>query len=142
MGVTVIHYFQLASQMLLYYRGVYLVLLFSLELFVFIYKVLVLPYEPAPLALELILLFLVLLLLHAAHTYMSIKGNLTYRYLALGVGLALVVPDFLGDLYFTLWQTYVLRIEIIVFSIDMCLLFLGAITQTLVIIVKKASEVT
>ena len=137
-----IHYFQLASQMLLYYRGVYLALLFSLELFVFIYKGLVLPYEPASLALEVILLFLVLSLLHAAHTYMSIKGNLTSRYLALGVGLALVVPDFIGDLYFTLWQTYVLRIEIIVFSIDMCLLFLGAITQTSVIVVKKASEVT
>ena len=142
MGIAVVHYFQLASQMLLYFRAVYLALLFSLEALVFIYKALVLPYEPASLALEVILLFVVLAFLHAAHTYMSIKGNLTFRYLALGVGLALVIPDFVGDLYFTLWQTYVLRVEIIVFSIDLCFLFLGGIAQSLVIIVKRATEVT
>ena len=142
MGIAVVHYFQLASQILLYFRAVYLSLLFSLEALVFVYKALVLPYEPVSLTLEVILLFVVLAFLHTAHTYMSIKGNLTSRYLALGVGLALVIPNLVGDLYFTLWQTYVLRVEIVVFSIDMCFLLFGGIAQSLVIIVKKATEVT
>ena len=142
MGVSVVHYFQLASQMILYFRGVYLAMFFFLELIIFIYKGLVLPYFAVALSLELILLLLLLPILHTAHVFMSIKGNLTSRYLASVIGLSLIIPAFFGDLFFTIWQTYVLRVEVVIFSIDLFFLLASGIAQIFVITVMKVTEMT
>ena len=51
------------------------------------------------------------------------KGNLTERLLAVGLSLALSVPSLFGVLYLLVWQTYVLRIEVILAAIQIA--FLG-----------------
>uniref|UniRef100_UPI00358EF521 transmembrane protein 216-like isoform X3 n=1 Tax=Myxine glutinosa TaxID=7769 RepID=UPI00358EF521 len=55
--------------------------------------------------------------------YKAWKGNLTERRVPLTLALGLAVPCVLLSLYLLLWQTYVLRAEVIISSI--LLVFLG-----------------
>jgi len=51
------------------------------------------------------------------------KGNLTERSVGVGVSMLLSVPSIMGALYLLLWQTYVLRVDLILSAIQ--LVFIG-----------------
>ena len=62
----------------------------------------------------------------------GVKGNLPEKNVSLLVSLVFIVPIFFGYLYLVLWQTYVLRVELVVVVIafvGLCLEFpLGLFT--------------
>lgn len=60
----------------------------------------------------------------SCHEYFSgQKGNLTERSLAVAICLVFSVVSAIGAIYFLLWQTYVLRSEVILVAIE--LVFIG-----------------
>lgn len=46
------------------------------------------------------------------------KGNLTERIMGVLVSIVLSIPAVLGTLYLILWQTYVLRVDVILAAIQ------------------------
>lgn len=57
----------------------------------------------------------------AARIFMGHKGNLTEKTFPVITSIGLMVPCVLGVLYLLLWQTYVLRLEIILCGIELVL---------------------
>merc|ERR1711976_617697 len=113
----------LPFQILLYLNGWYFGLFFILEIATFIYKGRTLPYpREGVLAAEIILVF-ILAALEAMRLFFGQKVNLTERVVAVVVSLLLALPSLFGTLYLLLWQTYVLRSEVILVSIQ--LTFIG-----------------
>ena len=47
------------------------------------------------------------------------KGNLTEHTLGIIISLVLTVPSVFGVLYYLLWQTYVLKLEVILIAIQL-----------------------
>uniref|UniRef100_A0A8C4QUA0 Transmembrane protein 216 n=1 Tax=Eptatretus burgeri TaxID=7764 RepID=A0A8C4QUA0_EPTBU len=92
----------------------------------------VLPYPSSNLALDVLLLFL-LLGIEISRIYFAWKGNLTERGVPLTLALGLVVPCVLLSVYLLLWQTYVLRAEVIISSILLVFLGLEAVLSCLAI---------
>ena len=56
------------------------------------------------------------------------RGNLTESTATVGVALGLSVPVFVGVIYFMVFQTYVLRLELILFAGELILLLLQTVT--------------
>jgi len=102
----------LTYQVLLH-LGSYFFSLYCLVIFLLmIYKSLVLPYPSAYFALEFsILVFLALV--EALRIVNGWKANLTEDTTFMAISILLFIPGMLGIIYFLLWQTYVLRIEMI-----------------------------
>jgi transmembrane protein 216 len=94
---------------------------FVVEGLVFFYKGVVLPYPKANLASEIVLLCLYAAV-EACRLFMGAKGNLTQRKVPLFIALALAVPILFSYLFFLLWQTYVLRLEVILIAVGIVLL--------------------
>ncbi|XP_062506664.1 transmembrane protein 216-like [Corticium candelabrum] len=111
----------LPLQIFVYFNGGYLPLFFLIECLVFMYKGTVLPYPGSNLAAEVVLLFLYAAV-EACRLFFGAKGNLTQRKVPLLVALGLSIPVLFGYLFFLLWQTYVLRLEVILVGIGMVLL--------------------
>lgn len=63
-----------------------------------------------------------LMVTEAGRIYLGRRGNLTERGLPILIGIILTVPSSLATLYFLLWQNYVLRLEMILCSIQLGLL--------------------
>ncbi|CAH1794529.1 unnamed protein product [Owenia fusiformis] len=112
----------LPYQILLYCNGWYYGLFFIAEILIFIYKGETLPFPPSALGGEVTLLF-ILAGIEAIRIFFGQKGNLTERMVAVVLCIALSIPSLFGALYFLLWQTYVLRIEVILSAIQLA--FLG-----------------
>lgn len=59
------------------------------------------------------------------------KGNLTERPQPVGLSLALSIPSIVGCVFLLIWQTYVLRVELILVSVQLSLIglefFLGLV---------------
>ena len=55
------------------------------------------------------------------------KGNLTERVIAVVVSLLLTIPSVFGAIYILIWQTYVLRAEVILVAIQLAFLALELI---------------
>ncbi|KAK1116628.1 hypothetical protein QLX08_003150 [Tetragonisca angustula] len=70
---------------------------------------------------EFALLFF-LIITEGARIYLGRKGNLTEHGLPILIGVILTVPSSLATLYFLIWQHYVLRLEVILCSIQLVLL--------------------
>lgn len=70
---------------------------------------------------EFALLFF-LITTEGARIYFGRKGNLTEHGLPILIGIILTVPSSLATLYFLIWQNYVLRLEVILCSIQLALL--------------------
>lgn len=84
----------------------------------YIYKVVNLPYPMDNVASE-IAIFIFLGAIQKMRLYLGKKGNLTDSWPPMLASLLLTAPALLGVLYIRLWQTYVLRFEVILVSIEL-----------------------
>eukprot|EP01135_Chromosphaera_perkinsii_P006538 Nk52_evm10s539 gene=Nk52_evmTU10s539 len=99
-------------QVLLYFGWHFVIVWWLLELFCFIYKGNILEYSDSALGTEIALLF-VFAGLETVRYLMGYKGNLTERKFAMAMFMVLSAPVILAYCFFLLWQTYVLRLEVI-----------------------------
>ncbi|KAK0052573.1 transmembrane protein 216 [Biomphalaria pfeifferi] len=112
----------LPYQILLYLNGWYFAFFFVCEILLFVFKGETLPYATNVLAAEVILLFL-LAIVEALRLFFGKRGNLTEQIMGVLVCVFLSISTIFGVLFFLLWQTYVLRVEIILTAIQ--LFFIG-----------------
>uniref|UniRef100_A0A8C5MX19 Transmembrane protein 80 n=1 Tax=Leptobrachium leishanense TaxID=445787 RepID=A0A8C5MX19_9ANUR len=115
-------------QILLYINVVYYVFYFLASLLMIIYKSQVLSYPDSNLALDLGLLF-VMAILESARLYLGTKGNLTEEELPLGFSLILSAGNIILSVYFIVWQTYILRADVILNAILLVLCGLEVILE-------------
>ncbi|RXM34514.1 Epidermal growth factor receptor kinase substrate 8-like protein 2 [Acipenser ruthenus] len=109
--------------MLFFLNGVYYGFYFLATLLMVIYKSQVLSYPDGNLALDLALLF-IMAILEAIRLYL---GNLKEEEVSVGISLALTVGSMLLSVYFVVWQTYVLRADVIVGAVLLVIYGLEAI---------------
>jgi len=108
----------LPLQILLHLNVYYIVFYWICELLMYIYKGVILPYPDlgGTLAIEIVLLF-VISFIEGWRLYFGYKGNLAERKEALVWCIILALPMLLSQLYMILWQTYVLRVEVILCAV-------------------------
>lgn len=63
-----------------------------------------------------------LLTTEGCRIYLGRRGNLVERGIPMILGIILTIPSVLATMYFLLWQNYVLRLEVILCSIQLVLL--------------------
>jgi len=100
--------FQIVTFFNLWFLGFFSIL----ELAALFFKRVYLPYPPSYLACDVILIILSLLV-EFLRIHLSRNGNLTERQIPILASLAFSFTSVLGSVYILLWQTYVLRLEII-----------------------------
>ncbi|KAM9376058.1 transmembrane protein 80-like [Pholidichthys leucotaenia] len=103
-------------QLLLQLTAVYFVFYFFFTLGLIIHKSLVLPYPDDALVCDVCLLFL-LAALEFLHLFTGVKGNLTESERYILSSLILSGTAILLTIYFLVWQTYVMRVDVIISSI-------------------------
>ncbi|XP_060069668.1 transmembrane protein 216-like [Ylistrum balloti] len=108
----------LPYQVLLYLNGWYFGFFFICEILIFIFKGETLPYADNVLLAEVILLF-VLAAIEALRIFFAQKGNLTEKIVGVIVSIMLSIPAILGALFLLLWQTYVLKVDVILAAIQL-----------------------
>ncbi|XP_062316708.1 transmembrane protein 216 isoform X1 [Osmerus eperlanus] len=113
-------------QLLLYLTGVYYVFYFLSTLGMLIYKSRVLSYPGDNLTLEVCLLFL-MAGLEMLRLYSGMRGNLQEREGYVGINMVLTVPTVMLSVYFLIWQTYVLRADVIVNALLLSMYGLGGL---------------
>lgn len=101
----------------------YFAFIFVLEVALLVYKGCVLPYPLGTWILE-VLLLLFATATEALRNFQGQKGNLTEQLSPVIIAVVLALPLIFSTLYFTLWQMYVLRVELITNSIQLALLVL------------------
>ncbi|XP_048766778.1 transmembrane protein 216-like [Ostrea edulis] len=107
----------LPYQVLLYLNGWYFAFFFLCEILIYVYKGENLPYADNVLPAEVILVF-ILAGIEALRIFFAQKGNLTERIVGVVISILLSIPAILGTLYLILWQTYVLRVDVILAAIQ------------------------
>ncbi|XP_013400374.1 transmembrane protein 216 isoform X2 [Lingula anatina] len=108
----------LPYQILLYCNAWYFGFFWIAEILIYIFKGETLPYPNGVLAAEVVLLFF-LGGLESLRIFFGQKGNLTERMLTVVLCIVLSLPTLAGILYILLWQTYVLRVEVILSAIEL-----------------------
>ncbi|XP_067950715.1 transmembrane protein 216-like [Watersipora subatra] len=108
----------LPYQIILYLNGYYAVVYTVCEILMFIYKGQTLPYPPGNLAVEIVVL-LILAAIEAFRLFFGKRGNLTERGQPVILSILLSVPCALGHVFLLIWQTYVLRAELIIIAIEL-----------------------
>lgn len=108
----------LIYEILLYLHYYYFTMFVIIELIVNIYKIITFPFEHGILLTE-ILIYLFLMQLEYMRIFFGRKGNLTRKENSIIVSIILTLPSGLGMLYILLWQSYVLRLEVILCSIQL-----------------------
>uniref|UniRef100_A0A8C6ZAD1 Transmembrane protein 80 n=1 Tax=Nothoprocta perdicaria TaxID=30464 RepID=A0A8C6ZAD1_NOTPE len=106
----------LSLQILFYANGIYYIFYFLATLAMIVYKSQVYSYPDSFLASDLALLF-IMAILEALRLYLGSKGNLTEEEAPLGLSLVLTVGSALLCVYFLLWQTYVLKADVILSAV-------------------------
>ncbi|XP_068117411.1 transmembrane protein 80 isoform X2 [Hyperolius riggenbachi] len=91
----------------------YYVFYFLASLLMIIYKSQVFSYPDSNLALDLGLLFL-MAIIESVRLYLGMMGNLTEEQLPLGSSLFFTVGNVLLSVYFLVWETYILRADLII----------------------------
>lgn len=84
----------------------------AVELFLLLFKGLSFPYPSGNMASEVCLLAFLTVVENVRLT-LGKRGNLTERSPCLVLSLVLTVPAVLGAVYFLVWQTYVLRLDLV-----------------------------
>uniref|UniRef100_A0A8D9E1S7 Transmembrane protein 216 n=2 Tax=Cacopsylla melanoneura TaxID=428564 RepID=A0A8D9E1S7_9HEMI len=107
-------------EILLYLHYFYFSMFVLAELVMNIYKMIVFPFEQGILLTE-ILIYIFLTLLEYMRIFFGRKGNLTRKENSLIASIILTIPSGLGMIYILLWQSYVLRLEAILCSIQLFL---------------------
>uniref|UniRef100_A0A2D4I133 Transmembrane protein 80 n=4 Tax=Micrurus TaxID=8634 RepID=A0A2D4I133_MICLE len=100
-------------QILFFLDGIYYVFYFLAALLMIIYKSQIFTYPYNLLTLDLMLLFF-MALLEAIRLYFGTKGNLTEEEAPLGISLGVTIGSVLLSVYFLVWQTYILRADVII----------------------------
>ncbi|CAM5149596.1 unnamed protein product [Natator depressus] len=103
-------------QILFYLNGFYYIFYFLATLLMIIYKSQVFSYPDNYLGLDLALLF-IMATLEAIRLYLGTKGNLTEEEIPLGISLMITVGSIMLSVYFLLWETYVLKADVIINAI-------------------------
>ncbi|KAH1172261.1 hypothetical protein KIL84_007879 [Mauremys mutica] len=106
----------LLGEILFYLNGFYYIFYFLATLLMIIYKSQVFSYPDNYLALDLALLF-IMAILEAIRLYLGTKGNLTEEEVPLGVSLVITVGSIMLSVYFLVWETYVLKADVIINAI-------------------------
>ncbi|KAI4897476.1 hypothetical protein NFI96_013352 [Prochilodus magdalenae] len=107
-------------QILLYFSAFYSVFYFPASLSLIIYKSQVLSYPDSDLALDVCLLLL-MATLDIIRLYWGVRGNLQESEKYVGGNLVITGLTLLLAVYFLVWQSYVLRADVIINSILLCL---------------------
>lgn len=102
----------LPYQVLLVFGGWFYVVFAAAELFLLLFKGLSFPYPSGNMASEVCLLAFLTVIENVRLT-LGKRGNLTERSPCLVLSLVLTVPAVLGAVYFLVWQTYVLRLDLV-----------------------------
>lgn len=123
----------LTYEILLYLNSYYFWMFAICELGVGIFKLLHLPYPVGTFIAEGIM-FAFLCCIEASRIFMGHKGNLTERSYPVMISLILTIPCSIGVLYFLLWQTYVLRLEVVLCGIQLTFLSFEIIFATVCIV--------
>ncbi|XP_032078846.1 transmembrane protein 80 [Thamnophis elegans] len=100
-------------QILFFLDGIYYVFYFLAALLMIIYKSQIFTYPYNLLTLDLVLLFF-MALLEPIRLYFGTKGNLREEEAPLGISLGITVGSILLSVYFLVWQTYILRADVII----------------------------
>ncbi|KAG9475600.1 transmembrane protein 80 [Eleutherodactylus coqui] len=115
-------------QILLYINVPYYVFYFVATLLMIIYKCQVFSYPDSNLALDLGLLFL-MAILESVRLYLGTMGNLTEEELPLGFSLFFTAGNVMLSVYFLIWETYILRADVIINAILLTLYGLEAVLE-------------
>ncbi|XP_010011076.1 PREDICTED: transmembrane protein 80, partial [Nestor notabilis] len=99
-------------QLLFYVNGVYFIFYFLATLAMVLYKSQVFSYPDDFLTLDLTLLF-VMAIVEVLRLYLGARGNLTEEEGPLGLSLVMTVGSVFLAVYFLVWQTYVLKADVI-----------------------------
>ncbi|KAM6393234.1 transmembrane protein 80 [Pluvialis apricaria] len=100
-------------QILFYINGIYYIFYFLATLAMIVYKGEVFSYPDDFLAPDLALLF-IMAILEVLRLYLGSKGNLTEEEAPLGLSLVITVGSVILSVYFLVWQTYVLKADVII----------------------------
>ncbi|NXP47286.1 TMM80 protein, partial [Heliornis fulica] len=103
----------LPLQILFYVNGIYYTFYFLATLAMIVYKSQVFSYPDDFLAPDLTLLF-IMAILEVLRLHLGSKGNLTEEEVPLGLSLAITVGSVILSVYFLVWQTYVLKADVII----------------------------
>ncbi|KYN30318.1 PREDICTED: transmembrane protein 216-like [Trachymyrmex cornetzi] len=112
----------LTYEILMYLNSFYFGMFAVCELSMGLFKAANLPSPGASQTLTEFALLFFLIVTETGRIYLGRKGNLTERGLPILIGIILTIPSSLATLYFLLWQYYVLRLEVILCSIQLVLL--------------------
>lgn len=106
----------LPYQLLLYLGSYYFGCYICIETLLLIYKSIILPYKSLTLFSEFLLLG-GMVVIESCRILSAWKGNLTENVSSIAISLVLFVPAVLICLYVLVFQSYVLRLEVILSSI-------------------------
>jgi len=124
----------LSYEILMYLNSFYFGMFAVCEVGMGLFKAINLP-SPGmnKILMEFTLLFF-LMLTECGRIYLGRKGNLTERGQPIIIGIILTVPSSLATLYFLFWQTRVLKLEMILCSIQLVLLITEVIIAIMCLI--------
>ncbi|EEC18715.1 transmembrane protein, putative [Ixodes scapularis] len=108
----------LPYQVLLVFGGWFYVVFAAVELFLFLFKGMSLPYPKGNMASEVCLLTFTTVV-ESVRLSLGKRGNLTERSPCVLLSLLLTVPAALSSVYFLLWQTYVLRLDVVLAAVQL-----------------------
>ncbi|XP_039289371.1 transmembrane protein 216-like [Nilaparvata lugens] len=108
----------LMFEVLMYLNSYYFGAFAVCELMMTVFKMVNLPYPNRNIVLELMIIIL-LCCIQYARIFLGRKGNLTQKAGPIMMSLFLTIPSFLSVVYLLLWQTYVLRLEVILCYIEL-----------------------
>jgi len=107
----------LMFQILTFFNLIFLAMFYVAEICMYIFKGISFLYPPSYMICDL-LIFGCALLLELIRLKLARAGNLTERRLPILGTICLTIPATLASIYLLLWQTYILRIELILSSIN------------------------
>ncbi|MEE6498573.1 hypothetical protein FKM82_003161 [Ascaphus truei] len=119
-------------QILMYLNAVYYIFYFLAPLLMIIYKSQVFSYPDSNLALDLALLF-IMAILESIRLYLGTKGNLTEEEIPLGLSLIITAGNVILSIYFLVWETYILRADLIINIILLVLYCLEVVLEVFTI---------
>ncbi|XP_072720132.1 transmembrane protein 80 isoform X1 [Ciconia boyciana] len=122
------------AEILFYVNGIYYIFYFLATLAMIVYKSQVFSYPDDLLGPDLALLF-IMAILEVLRLYLGSKGNLTEEEAPLGLSLVITVGSVILSVYFLVWQTYVLKADVI---INVVLLFTYGLESVLKVIAIAA----
>ena len=121
-------------QSAVYLGDYYFFAFFFLESLIFVYKGLNFTYGFGILASD-VCIFLLFAVCELSRSFLSKKGNLAERIGTLATAIVMLVATCLGLVYLMLWQTYVIRIEFLLCSVQQAIYALQLLLTIVAIVI-------